>query len=54
MCNLYSITTNQAAIADLFRVSKRYEGNLPPMPASSRITLLPLSAMEMVVSARWR
>ena len=25
-------TTNQAAIADLFRVIRRYEGNLPPMP----------------------
>lgn len=32
MCNLYSITTNQAAIADLFRVVRRYEGNLAPMP----------------------
>ncbi|MET4212365.1 putative SOS response-associated peptidase YedK [Bradyrhizobium sp. LA2.1] len=32
MCNLYSITTNQAAIAGLFRVVRRYEGNLPPMP----------------------
>ncbi|WP_164934609.1 SOS response-associated peptidase [Bradyrhizobium zhanjiangense] len=32
MCNLYSITTNQAAIAGLFRVVKRYEGNLPPLP----------------------
>lgn len=32
MCNLYSITTNQAAIAELFRVVRRYEGNLPPMP----------------------
>ncbi|RXH26057.1 MULTISPECIES: SOS response-associated peptidase [Bradyrhizobium] len=32
MCNLYSITTNQAAIAQLFRVVHRYEGNLPPMP----------------------
>ncbi|MET4328897.1 putative SOS response-associated peptidase YedK [Bradyrhizobium sp. i1.15.2] len=31
MCNLYSITTNQAAIADLFRVVRR-ESNLPPMP----------------------
>ena len=28
MCNLYSITTNQAAIAALFRVVNRYEGNL--------------------------
>jgi hypothetical protein len=31
MCNLYSITTNQAAIAALFRVMNRYVGNLPPM-----------------------
>ena len=32
MCNLYSITTNQAAIAALFRVINQYVGNLPPMP----------------------
>jgi putative SOS response-associated peptidase YedK len=32
MCNLYSITTNQAAIAALFRVVNRYVGNPPPMP----------------------
>ena len=32
MCNLYSITTNQAAIAVLFRVMNQYVGNLPPMP----------------------
>ena len=31
MCNLYSITTNQAAIIALFRVMNRYLGNLPPM-----------------------
>ena len=31
MCNLYSITTNQAAITALFRVMNRYVGNLPPM-----------------------
>jgi hypothetical protein len=31
MCNLYSITTNQAAILALFRVINRYVGNLPPM-----------------------
>ena len=30
MCNLYSITTNQAAIAALFRVINRYVGNLAP------------------------
>ena len=33
MCNhLYSITTNQAAVARLFRVVNRYVGNLAPMP----------------------
>jgi hypothetical protein len=32
MCNLYSITTNQAAIIALFRVMNRYVGNVPPMP----------------------
>ena len=32
MCNLYSITTNQAAINALFRVVNRYVGNLAPMP----------------------
>src|SRR5215207_469679 len=32
MCNLYSITTNQSAIAALFRVMNRYVGNLAPMP----------------------
>ena len=32
VCNLYSITTDQAAIAALFRVVNRYVGNLAPMP----------------------
>jgi putative SOS response-associated peptidase YedK len=32
MCNLYSITTNQAAVINLFRVVNRYVGNLAPMP----------------------
>jgi len=32
MCNLYSITTNQAAIIAMFRVINRYVGNLPPLP----------------------
>jgi putative SOS response-associated peptidase YedK len=32
ICNLYSITTNQAAIIALFRVVNRYAGNLAPMP----------------------
>ena len=33
MCNLYSITRNQAAIRDLFKVTKDTTGNLPPLPA---------------------
>jgi hypothetical protein len=32
LCNLYSITTNQAAIIALLRVMNRYVGNLPSMP----------------------
>jgi hypothetical protein len=31
MCNLYSITTNQAAIIALFRGVNRYVGDLAPM-----------------------
>ena len=30
MCDLYSITTNQAAIIALLRVISRYVGNLAP------------------------
>jgi hypothetical protein len=50
MCNLYSITTNQAAIAALFRVINRYVGNLAPMPGvfvratKSRPAVGPVSA----------
>jgi len=32
VCNLYSITTNQAAIIALFRVVNQHVGNLAPMP----------------------
>jgi hypothetical protein len=32
VCNLCSITTNQDAIASLFRVLNQYVGKLPPMP----------------------
>jgi hypothetical protein len=41
MCNLYSITTTQAAIAALFRVINQNVGNLPPMPAYFRTTRHP-------------
>ncbi|MFK4502862.1 putative SOS response-associated peptidase YedK [Bradyrhizobium japonicum] len=33
MCNLYSATTNQAAIQALFRVVNRYLGNPSAMPS---------------------
>jgi hypothetical protein len=45
MCNLYSITTNQAAIIALFLVINRYVGNLPPMRASFPIMRLQWCAM---------
>ena len=32
MCNLYSMTTNQKAIRDLFQVTRDSAGNLPPLP----------------------
>jgi hypothetical protein len=32
MCNLYRITTNQAAIIALFRVVNHYVGKLAPVP----------------------
>ena len=47
MCNLYSITTNQAAIIALFRVINRYVGNLAPMPGLSCFT--PRSLIEPVL-----
>ena len=33
MCNLYSMTTNQKAIRDLFKVGRDTTSSLPPMPA---------------------
>jgi putative SOS response-associated peptidase YedK len=32
MCNLYSMTKNQAAIRQLFAVTRDSTGNLPSMP----------------------
>jgi len=40
MCNLYSITTNQAAIAALFRVVNRYVGNLRRCRACFQIPVI--------------
>ena len=32
MCNLYSATTNQEAIRNLFKVGRDLTGNIPPLP----------------------
>jgi putative SOS response-associated peptidase YedK len=57
MCNLYSITTNQAAIAALFRVINRYVGNLPPMPGVFPDYMAPIvrngADGRELVTARW-
>ena len=50
MCNLYSITTNQAAIIALFRVINRYIGNLPPMSGCFLTLLLRLCAMSAMTA----
>jgi putative SOS response-associated peptidase YedK len=57
MCNLYSITTNQAAITALFRVVNRYVGNLAPMPGvfpdyKAPIVRTGVDGRELV-TARW-
>jgi hypothetical protein len=53
MCNLYSITTNQAAIIALFRVVNRYVGNLAPMPGGlSRLAGAPVVETR-TPEARW-
>jgi putative SOS response-associated peptidase YedK len=56
MCNLYSITTNQAALAALFRLN-RYVGNLPPMTGVFPDYLAPVirnaGAERELVMMRW-
>lgn len=57
MCNLYSITTNQAAISALFRVVNRYVGNLAPMPGVFPDYKAPIvrngAGGRELVTARW-
>lgn len=57
MCNLYSITTNQAAISALFRVVNRYVGNLAPMPGAFPDYKAPIVRNGVegreLVTARW-
>jgi len=40
MCNLYSITTNQAAIIALFLVINHHVGNLRPMPGAKAMPVI--------------
>jgi putative SOS response-associated peptidase YedK len=42
MCNLYSITTNQEAMRQLFAVHADRAGNLPPMPSVFPDTMAPI------------
>ncbi|MCG6205841.1 SOS response-associated peptidase family protein [Rhodopseudomonas sp. HC1] len=57
MCNLYSITTNQAAIIALFRVVNQYVGNLAPMPGVFPDYRAPIirtgAGGRELVTARW-
>ena len=57
MCNLYSITTNQAAISALFRVVNRYVGNLAPMPGVFPDYKAPIvrngAGGRELITARW-
>lgn len=54
MCNLYSVTTNQAAIIALFRVINRYVGNLPPMSGVAPDHLAPVISVLLSVNLRRR
>jgi hypothetical protein len=51
MCNLYSITNNQAAIAALFRVVNPYVGNLPPMSGVFRTIRLRWCATPALIAS---
>lgn len=57
MCNLYSITKGQAAIAALFRIAQDRTGNLPPMPGIFPDYTAPIVRMgwegRELVMARW-
>jgi hypothetical protein len=54
MCNLYSITTNQAAIIALFRVINRYVGNLPPMTVGIGSPLVAgVASLQVTVLDKW-
>jgi putative SOS response-associated peptidase YedK len=58
MCNLYSVTTNQAAIIAATRTMRDDAGNLPPLPAifpdySAPIVRTGVDGLRQLVRARW-
>jgi putative SOS response-associated peptidase YedK len=57
VCNLYSITTNQAAIIALFRVVNQHVGNFAPMPGVFPDYQAPIvrtgAGGRELVTARW-
>jgi putative SOS response-associated peptidase YedK len=58
MCNLYSATTNQEAIRNLFKVGRDLTGNLPPLPGifpdySAPIVRIAPDGERELAMARW-
>ena len=57
MCNLYSMTTNQKAIRDLFKVTTDSTGNLPRLPAVFPDQMAPVVRAEQgereLIMMRW-
>jgi len=58
MCNLYSVTTGQAAIIELTRALRDKTGNLPPMPGVFPDYLAPIArnapdGVRELTLARW-
>jgi putative SOS response-associated peptidase YedK len=58
MCNLYSITSSQAAIRELVKAIRDLTGNLPPLPAVFPNRMAPIvrtapDGVRELVMARW-
>jgi putative SOS response-associated peptidase YedK len=57
MCNLYSMTTNQQAIRNLFKATWDTAGNLPPLPAIFPVHVAPIvrshADQRELTMARW-
>jgi putative SOS response-associated peptidase YedK len=57
MCSLYSVTTNQEAIRNLFKVGRDLTGNLPPLSGifpdySAPVVRLPPDGVRELAMAR--